>query len=410
MSRSTDGETRGEGPVLLLSDIGPCSNYTGGVAMAQLCRLFAPGELVAFVVQNRWLKPEPYADLDWLPTETVRKPDELYEPTQWRKGKAAAVVTEFYRSTVVRHRLIRQALAFGRKHKTGSVWVMLEGQTVVRMAVPVARGLRAPLHSQIWDPLSWWLRAHYVDGWNSARAEAEFRRALTTSRACAAPSWAMADHIAAAYGVRSLPLIMSYPSELARAPARSFRKPDEVTIAMVGQFYASEAWEAFVRALDEVDWTIAGRAVRIQYFGRTPPDNVRPDRLTDSGWMETDQIIARIGEDADICYCPYPFTAEMEETARLSFPSKAVLYMASGKPVFFHGPHYASPAGYFAKNHAAVVCSSLDPYAVHGLFRWLVNDSDVYAATAAKAHEAFLKDFTLDRLRDSLDQFLERAA
>ena len=34
---------------------------------------------------------------------------------------------------------------------------------MVRMARKVASGLDVPFRVQIWDPLSWWLRAHGVD-------------------------------------------------------------------------------------------------------------------------------------------------------------------------------------------------------------------------------------------------------
>lgn len=397
-------------PILLLSDIGPCSNYTGGVVLAQQCRLLPPGELVAFIVQNRWLKPEPYADLAHLPTATVRKPDELYEPTQWKRGPVAAKLTEYYRSTVVRDRLVAQAVAYGRKHRVRGVWAVLEGQTVVRMAARVAKRLKVPLYSQVWDPISWWLQAHYVDRWNSDRTEADFRHALQISRSTAAPSWAMAEHLRQTYGVQSLPLIASYDRSQAHPPSLAPKNPGELVIAIVGQLYAADAWRQFLAMLRAAEWRVAGRNVRILYFGRTAPAGVPADRLKDAGWAGTGEIIQALAREADICYCPYPFTPDLEETARLSFPSKAVMYMAAGKPVFFHGPHYSSPAKYFAGNHAAAVCASMDPYVIHGMFRWLVNDTDEYAATAAKAHAAFLNDFTLDRLQAAFDEFLDRTS
>jgi hypothetical protein len=49
------------------------------------------------------------------------------------------------------------AIEYGRHEGVTSLWALLQGKTMVRMASAVAKG------TQLWDPLGCWLLAHGVD-------------------------------------------------------------------------------------------------------------------------------------------------------------------------------------------------------------------------------------------------------
>ena len=87
---------------------------------------------------------------------------------------------------------IRQTIECGRRQGATSLWAVLQGQTMVRMAGAVAEGLNIPLRVQVWDPLAWWLRAHGVDRFNRKIDLAKFDETLRRAEACATASWAMA--------------------------------------------------------------------------------------------------------------------------------------------------------------------------------------------------------------------------
>jgi hypothetical protein len=89
----------------------------------------------------------------------------------------------------------------------------------------------------------------------------------------------------------------------------------------------------------------------------------------------------------------------MEEVARLSFPSKLLLYFAAGRPVAFQGPASSSPARYLAERRAGVICTEPTPAAIYNELERLAISPTLYAQTVHNARAAFLRDFTLERMR-----------
>ena len=390
--------------LLLLTDIPPSANYTGGVVLAEQLRAMNGHEVAVFVVLNPDLQPDLYPDLATLPLKIVPKPSEV---GYWDEGLDVTIREESRRSAFARTELVEQAAAFAREHRVEAVWSILEGQTVIRMANTLAQALNIPLYTQVWDPPSWWLTAHRVDPVNCVEVLEHFDEAIRNSRACATASWAMADHYSRVYGTSTVPIISSLDAEVAQRPAPVLRSETDLVIGMVGQFYAQDAWDTLLSGLAEADWRIGRREVKIYYLGSQPPPNLPAERLVHGGWMSQPDAIKALSQHADLCYCPYPFQDSFEEVARFSFPSKAMMYLAAGRPVVCHAPHYSSPSGYFVKNHAAAVCAELHPSAIYEVIKWIVIHPTIYERFCIAAREAFQEDFTHLSMRRNIARFLE---
>jgi hypothetical protein len=393
---------------LLLTDVPPCSNYTGGLVVAQMCRFLPAGDLVVFCVQNAHLKPEPVADLAHVQIVTVTKPDETprHEIFGMRIGALGAWAVETARRTLRRRALVDQAVAFGRQHGVTSLWAILEGQTIVRMAHAVAARLGVPLRCQVWDPLAWWLRAHGVDPLNRRWDLALFERTIRRSAACATASWKMAESYTMRYGVTTVPVVASLDRSLARNASSAPRCADTLVIGMTGQFYAVDAWASLVGALNRAGWTVCGRAVSLRVFGKDcPVDGIPPERLDFRGWQSQQAVICALAETCDLLYCPYPFAADMADVSMLSFPSKLATYFAAGRPILFHGPADSSPASYLRAKQAGWICATRDPDAVMASLVRLGGDAALYWRLAIGAQAAFA-DFTLEKMRAATLRFL----
>jgi glycosyltransferase involved in cell wall biosynthesis len=399
---------------LLLTDIPPSSNLTAGIVTAQMCRLVPPGELAIFCVQNRHLQPAPFPDLASVPIRTVRKPNELGHHNQrlFPLDRIGAIAIETARRLIEVPPLVRQAIAYGREQSVTSLWVVLQGQTMVRMARAVAEGLRVPMRVQIWDPLGWWLRSHKVDRYNRTADLAEFDRVLRQAEGCATASWAMSQQYQQRYGTPCHTIIASLDPALARRPKPSLRTAEEFAIGMAGQFYAEEEWVALLRALNHASWKVAGRQVVLRVAGHPPPhlELAPPDRIGFLGWKPQPELIEILSRDCDVLYCPYPFASHMEEVARLSFPSKIPTYLAAGRPILFHGPKYASPAAYLADRQAGLGCQDLEPAAVYNGLLHLAEDAELYQQLALAGQAAFLRDFNLATMADRVRKFLGYSA
>jgi hypothetical protein len=266
--------------------------------------------------------------------------------------------------------------------------------------------LNVPLRTQVWDPLEWWLRAHGVDPLNRARDLALFDRAIRGSVICATASWAMAESYQTKYGTSCAKVVASLQRTLGRRPEPQLRMPKEVAIGMAGQFYADQAWNQLVKALNFAGWQIDGGRVVVRVLGNQRPEGVPDQNLDFLGWKPQEEVVEILSRTCDILYCPYPFEPRMAEVARLSFPSKIPTYLAAGRPIIFHGPDYAGPWRYLRERGAAYLCGSLEPSAVYNGLSHMVEDKALYAAIAKAAQDAFIADFTLEQMEKDVRRFL----
>lgn len=397
--------------VLLLTDIPPCKNFTAGLVLDQLCRFFPAGHIACFAMIDPYIESKLSPDLAWIPIAYTKKRNErAFRPLPGRLSEPIAWAMEALRRRYVVPRLIEQAIQFGREQNIGLLWVVLQGQTSAQMAVAVAKGLNVPLVTMVWDPLKWWLIARRIDKSNQALALADFDHALKYSRACMTASWAMAREYESRYQTASIPVIASHPASSAQTPDLT-QSPASQTIklGMAGQFYSGAEWKELLRALNAHAWQIAGRNVEITVLGAARPPGPAPrGRVHYLGWQNQPDAI-KILSELDVLYCPYPFSTEMEETARLSFPSKVVLYLAAGRPILFHGPKLSSPAEYLRRKNAGYIVSVLEADALYDALCALATQPSLYRSLGENAQTAFRADFTIETMRSNFEQAIGRS-
>lgn len=397
---------------LLLTDIPPCSNWTAGIVTAQMCRAFEPGALAVFAVMNPDISPLQYPDLTDVPAEFFAQPNEDYSLGNMRYGNLTPEQIFAAEATVRAEdipRLVNAAVKFGRSHGVEQVWAILQGQTMVRMALAVSDALDVSLKTQIWDPFSWWQLARNLDPKTCELDNKLLEKTIRASDLVIAPSWAMAADFKARYGVPSVPIIASIAASVAEPPATGVRLDGALTIGIAGQFYASDAWVAFYDALDSCGWSIGGRDVVLNVYGAGPPPNIfHIDRVRLRGWIPQKELVGVLASECDVCYCPYPFDPQLADVSRYSFPSKLVVYLASGRPVLFHGPDYSSPSMYLEERGAGICCHTTDASSIIAAIAELSNNPSVYSATANRGSTAFMADFTLDKLKILVSEHLSR--
>jgi glycosyltransferase involved in cell wall biosynthesis len=401
--------------ILLLTDIPPCKGYTGGLFMEQLCRLLPEGSVACFAVVNPGLKDARISsDLSWLPIEYYEKPREhppLNFPPRFtglaKLVGVSALAQDSYTSLVKIRQIVEKAVEFGRGFGADMLWCLLEGQTMIRLALPVSEGLGVPLLTHVMDPPGWWLRAYRLDRISRVRVLKEFSRAMKNSAGCAAGSWAMAEQYSRDYGTRTVAVLPSVDARLARPPAERIRAGGDLVIGMAGQTYAAAEWHALIAALSNVGWRLHGRDVRIRLLGRAVNLHVDAEaRVEFLGWHPQHEAIKQLSE-VDVLYCPYWFDPAFETEARLSFPGKLSTYLAAGRPILYHGPEYSSPGRFLEEHDAAVFCRSLEPSSIIDALTRIASDASLYSRLTRNGRSAFEKHLTLASQRRSFAEFLQ---
>ncbi|MGL4226322.1 MAG: glycosyl transferase, partial [Rickettsia sp.] len=81
-------------------------------------------------------------------------------------------------------------------------------------------------------------------------------------------------------------------------------------------------------------------------------------------------------------------------------------YFASGRPVFCHAPDYSSPSKYIEENSAGYLCNSLATDKIIYDLERAITDEDSYRKFAQNGSECFIRDFTLDCMKETFLKFL----
>jgi hypothetical protein len=246
-----------------------------------------------------------------------------------------------------------------------------------------------------------------VDARSSRELVGAFNQAVEHSERCAATSWKMAEDYEEWYDVPTIPILPGIDHSMAQRPARELTSSATFTIALAGQIYAVREWEALLAALDLCNWNILGRSVVVKLLGQSAPalSTRRPLHVEFLGWRSQEDSIRSLS-GIDLLYCPYWFDPEYEVACRHSFPSKLTTYLASGRPVLFHGPEYASPATFLKMTNGGLCCHSLDPTMILACLEQLVRDKQLYAILAENGRYAFDTHLTRRQLRRDFAYFL----
>jgi glycosyltransferase involved in cell wall biosynthesis len=393
--------------VLFVSDIPPCTNYSGGILIKEMMESIDCLVGNAFILLNRELSPKvPLVMQERLSMRVEAKPLERYVVgaecnEDWIREKETQNLAEIERDTLPR------LLKFAESSGCSAFWVLLEGQSMIRLAHALLGATQHAVHVQVTDPPKWWLREHSVDPESTREILGKFDGVLRRARSLAAASWSMMDAYQGRYGVTAVPVVGSLPASMARPPAQC-ANASTLKIGFAGQIYAPEEWESLQDAIDALQWQVNGVEIEIHVHASQIPKVRRDfaDRIQVHGWLDTEPLIEKLST-YDILYCPYWFDEIHREDAELCFPSKIATYLAAGRPILFHGPAYSSPSRFLEKWEAAFICNDPHPSALAATLRCVFSDHALYARISRQGRHAFDHNLTQEHMAASVCRFLQ---
>lgn len=396
--------------LLLLTGVPPSNVGVGGIFLYDLCCYYPRDRISCFALCITDHNPLP-DDLAWLPVVYKARPREsMFQGGGRRLYKlrlqafrrpvcSIARVGGFFlwqRAKKQIPSLIDQAVQFGRQQSIDMVWAPLHEPTIVYMARTVALELGARLITLVWDPLEYvFSNILCLDTISSRSLLGEFESTLRAAERCGVASEAMKNEYESKYGIKSVVLRHGiHPSKWKR-PAKSPNNGRQFVIGFAGTLYAVREWRALISALSRVNWHIGGSEISLLLVGNHDKFLRGDDHIRYLGWRHIDEVIDLFSTEVDVAYLPYWFDEYYRSAAELCFPAKLTTYLASGRPVLFHGPKYASLTDFFTRFPVGPCCHSLEsPEIIECLYQ-LITDTDFYASATKSGRLAMNQELDL---------------
>ena len=381
----------------------PNDNYTAGIVLNRMCHfLLEEGhEICCYTIKDPSVCAEiPSDKKSKIPYRTEPMPPENYgrrsRTRRWKKS------LNFFRSLIMNNfsaiaffpHIAKRVSDFAIEQNAQMIWGIVQGHSTIRIFRQVTVLTRLPYVVQAWDPSEWYLSFYGFDRFTMALIMKVYSSLLKRSTAFIASSWAMAEEYTKKYGVKSFAVLPGLEESRISVAERKKSKKDFI-IAFAGQMYAINEIKCLLETTKNL---LCDKHIRIRIYGKDwQYDLSNYPHVEIMGWISQANLLEELS-DADLLYCPYGFEKSFEKTAKLSFPSKLVCYLKTGRPVLFHGPHYSSPGIFLKKHNAAYICDSLDSVILANLISSIINDQNK-EAIAQNGFNTFKKYLTLETMK-----------
>lgn len=384
--------------VLLFSSTPPGDNSVGEIFLRDLCDVYPHDRISCFciaspglTVARGWKQSQALA---WLPTEYNEWWGHRRGGNWWREmARKAAANAAFKRArTKDANVLLDRAEAFARSHGAEMIWAVLGSPLMYLLAAPLADRLGVPLVTTVWDPFERIARDFDLSGDSRRAALDAFASALRRSLRVGVMCESMRDEYARLYDAKGVIMRHGVDESLLRDAAPALGSDDTLTIGYGGSLYALDEWKALIDALQSVSWNLDGRKVKVVVYGSNARVNTPEGAHVEfMGWRPMHEVVEGLAA-VDVNYLPYWFDEDHRPDVRLCFPTKLTSYLATGRPIFYHGPRDSSPVAFFKDYPAAVSCHSLDSESILESLRKVVRDRGEYARMTRAGADAVAKE------------------
>jgi glycosyltransferase involved in cell wall biosynthesis len=288
------------------------------------------------------------------------------------------------------------------------VFAVLNGALTMTVARRVADQLGVPMVSLVWDPPDYVLREAGFSRYSRLWLVREFERSLARCRRVAVVS----EPMRSAYSqLTAAPIhLLRHGRVMVPLPAHDGETKSLANywnIGFAGSMYANDAWTALLRALDAVDWQLAGRKVRLRILSSHATMRSHASACIEFLGFRPDAEVDRVLADCDLNYLPQPFRPELRELCQYSFPTKLAAYLGSGKPVLVHCPAGSALASYFSANPFGAICQSLSADSIIATLESLLSDSTSYKRACHQAALLARQHFDVAVFRAAIDSLFE---
>lgn len=341
--------------ILLLTDVLPSKNYSGGILTLQLVKFLIEEKVKLSCVCIKEKSVREVVD-----EEIIEQFDYIILDKPHEFGVESKVKRRNYEAKL--EKIINRTIDFIKEKDVTKIWCPIQGETLVRVLEKVSEITGIPYVIQVWDPIEWILDAKGYQRPKKDLIVEKFESLLINAKYCLTASKAMTEIYKEKYNEKSIEIYTSV--KLPTIEQLKKKKNKEFSIVLSGQVYATAEVENLLEALDRMNWEYNGRKIIFKYFGTSSTELIEKKgnknrNIELAGFVEQD-ILMKETAKADLLYCPYFFSQKSvyKKISEQSFPSKIVTYIPTKVPILIHSPEYSSIYKFFYDREAAYMLTS----------------------------------------------------
>lgn len=326
---------------------------------------------------------------------------------RWLFTWLLSFVLYFFNRLIACSRATKRIQSIVIKSKIERVLVVLNSPFMINLASELIKKGHS-VYAIVWDPPESLITGLFLPKIIARFLLMDFRSVIKNSVMLGTASYGMRSEYCAKYNKDSVVLIHSLPVNLFEKPKKALVSMKGLSIGFAGNLYATKEWEALIKALNTVDWSIADHKVKIEVLGngltiyQTNPNM----QITFWGWRDLKETI-RLMSKVDIGYLPYWSDDNHTPITTLTFPNKISVYLAAGIPILYHGHSLGSPAQFLSKYPVGLGCYSLDPNEIIKNLEAFVLNRNFFIESAKFIQKARLDEFNLDKFQFQFNKFMQ---
>jgi hypothetical protein len=396
--------------VLLVTGTPPGTHGVGEIVLRDLVLHYGPNHIRCSAVVAPHYVSRPDERLAELPVQMLSSTHT--RARRWGNGKWGAAGS-LWNYLVGFRREVRRLTGWIANQVQASevdqVFVVLNSPLMFALAHRIARRLRRPLVTLVWDPPDYLLTRAKFDRLSRRMLFMDFRRSLAASRRVAVVSETMQEDYArlTSAPIRILRHGVSMDFEKGSG-SRLDKIGDEWVIGFSGTMYADCAWQALLNALDQANWRIAGRRVRLRVLAPHISMQSRSSaRIEYLGYRSVEEMLDVLRQ-CHLTYLPQPFASHFKDSNRYSFPTKLTTYASIGLPVFVHCPADSALSRFFDAYPIGARSTSLEAAPIISALESLLGDQQVYQDACRQVMKVACSHFDASVFCDGIDWLLQR--
>jgi glycosyltransferase involved in cell wall biosynthesis len=266
-------------------------------------------------------------------------------------------------------------------------------------ALQVARRMRVPYLLTVHDDIGYVQRDSPLRGVALKRIARAWREA--NARFVITPE--LGEEYSRRYGRRDFVVVTDGVSR--RATYGGERANGALDVYFMGSYHLSyrHNFDALVAGLERLRREQPARPISLTFRGGGIPFVPTTEVPVKVLPFAPEAVLEQEVRSASVLYLPLPFGAKHRDFVTLSLPTKLVTYLASARPVLYHGPGSAAVARLLEAHKAGIVVDSPDGDAVAaGLEAGLDDPAPIVAQALELASTQFDSDAIRRRFWDAV--------